>query len=225
MVGSRRCFLLVLVFATAVLQAQTTYHVDEAGVKLRLHPQPVLELPVVNASGKLLHGVYKLELLNIQDKVQSTLTGTFDEKPGTTLKKIPWAVDKVDPSPSSLGWLRLHYVLTPEPNTGVPPTEGFLQLSRIIVGSFEVRMAAASTARPGAKFPVRIRVDDPTTNKPLHGVHVKVSLDINTDDDKDDSVFDRTVVTDLSGFVTMWQYERLGLGSIPTQEHTCGFVN
>lgn len=201
MVGSRRCFPLVaFLLILPALQAQTAFRIDEASVKLRLHPQPVLELPVVNSSVKQLHGDFKLELLNTQDKVESTLTGTFDEKPGTTLEKIPWAVDKVDPSPSGLGWLRLHYVFTPVPNAGVPPAEGYLQLSRIIVGSFEVRMAAASTARPGAKFPVRVRVDDPTTNKPLHGVHVKVSLDINTDDDKDNPVFDRNVVTDFSGY-------------------------
>lgn len=200
MLRGRRCLLLVALLVATAVQAQTTVRIDEAGVKLRLHPKAVLELPIVNTSGKALHGDLKLELLNSDDKIAATLTGTFDEKPGTTLEKVPWAVDQVDASPSALGWLRLHYVLSPQAGSGVPPAEGIIQLSRVIMGSFEVRMTAASMARPGAKFPVRLRVDDPTSGKPLHGVHVKVSLDISDDDGDNDRTLDHEVVTDLSGY-------------------------
>jgi hypothetical protein len=200
MLRARRCLLLVALLAATALQAQTTFRIDEAGVKLRLHPKPVLALPILNTSGKALHGEFKLELLNTDDKVAATLTGTFDEKLGTTLEKVPWDVNQVDPSPSALGWLRLHYVFSPQAGSGVSAAEGVLQLSRVIVGSFEVRMTAASTSRPGAKFPVRVRVDDPTSGKPLHGVHVKVSLDISDDSTDNDRTLNHDVVTDLSGY-------------------------
>ena len=167
---------------------------------MRLHPKPVLELPILNTTGKALHGDFKLELLNTDDKVAATQTGTFDEKPGATLENVPWDVNQVDPTPSALGWLRLRYVFSPQAGLGVPAAEGILQLSRLIVGSFEVRMTAASTTRPGAKFPVRVRVDDPTSGKPLHGVHVKVSLDISDDNSDSDRTLNRDVVTDLSGY-------------------------
>src|SRR5581483_9553284 len=200
MLRARRCSLLIALLATSALQAQTTFHIGEAGVKLRLHPKPILELPILNTSGKALHGDFKLELLNTDDKVAATQTGTFDEQPGTTLERVPWDVNQVGPSPSALGWLRLHYVFSPQAGFGVPAAEGILQLSRIIVGSFEVRMAAASTARPGAKFPVRVRVDDPTSGKPLHGVHVKISLDFSDENGNDDRTLNHDVVTDLNGY-------------------------
>lgn len=200
MLRARRCLLLVALLAGTALQAQSTFRIDEAGVKLRLHPKPVLELPILNTTGKALRGDFKLELLNTDDKVAATQTGIFDEKPGTTLEKVPWDVNQVNPSPSGLGWLRLHYVFSPEAGSGVPPTDGILQLSRVIVGSFEVRMTAASTARPGTKYPVRVRVDDPTSGKPLHGVHVRVSVDISDDDSDIDRILNHDVVTDLSGY-------------------------
>ena len=47
---------------------------------------------------------------------------------------------------------RLHYSFVQRPEVGVAPVEGFVQLSRVLVGVFEVRMTAASKAKPRNNF-------------------------------------------------------------------------
>ena len=124
--------------------------VDEQQIKFRLDSHPVLELPIVNASDKTLVGDFRLELLDSKNKVESFVTGKFQEKPGTTVEKVDWPLDYlVNISPSSLGWRRLHYSFVQRPELGVAPVEGFVQLSRTLLGVFEVRMTAASKAKPG----------------------------------------------------------------------------
>src|SRR5260370_33278772 len=84
-------------------------------------------------------------------------------------------------SPSSLGWRRLHYSFVQRPELRLAPAEGFVQLSRVLLGVFEVRMTAASKAKPGNKFPVRVRVDDPGNGKPLRGTSVELTLEFGVD--------------------------------------------
>jgi len=155
MTGSGRtravCVLTLLVFLAPHLFGQTppVLRVDEEQIKFRLDSHPVLEIPIVNTSDKALVGNFRLELLDTKNKVESFVTGAFQEKPGTTVEKVEWPLDYlVATSPSSLGWRRLHYSFLPRSELGVAPTEGFVQLSRALVGVFEVRMTAASKARP-----------------------------------------------------------------------------
>src|SRR5258708_21229308 len=129
----------------------------------RVDAHHVLEVPIVNTSNQTLGGNFRLELLDANNKFESFVTGTFQEKPGSTVEKTKWPLDYlVKISPSSLGWRRLHYSFIQRPELGIAPAEGFVQLSRVLVGTFQVRMTAASKAKPGNKFPVRVRVDDPS---------------------------------------------------------------
>jgi hypothetical protein len=194
------CVLLLFVLLASRSFGQTPplLRVDEQQIKFRLNSHPVLELPIVNTSAETLVGDFRLELLDSKNKVESFVTGKFQEKPGTTVEKVVWPLDYlVNISPSSLGWRRLHYSLVQRTEVGVAPVEGFVQLSRVLVGVFEVRMTAASKAKPGNKFPVRIRVDDPSNGKPLHGTAVDLTLELGDDDD--DAV-KHTVTTDYSGY-------------------------
>lgn len=140
---------MFFVFLVSGCLGQTTssLRVDEQQVKFRLDSHPVLELPIVNTSDKTLVGDFRLELLSSNNKVESFMTGKFQEKPGTTVEKIEWPLDYLmNISPSSLGWRRLHYSFVQRPGLGVSPAEGFVQLSRVLVGVFEVCMTA--TMRP-----------------------------------------------------------------------------
>jgi hypothetical protein len=179
-------------------QTPPLLRVDEQQIKFRLDSHPVLELPIVNTSDKTLVGDFRLELLDSKNKVESFVTGKFQEKPGTTVDKVEWPLDYlVNISPSSLGWRRLHYSFVQRSEVGVAPAEGFVQLSRTLVGAFEVRMTAASKANPGNKFPVRVRVDDPSNGKPLRGTAVELTLELGDDDD---NATKHTVTTDYSGY-------------------------
>ncbi len=177
---------------TAVLR------VDEPQIKFRLGAHPAVELPVVNSSSKALAGEFRLELLGTNDYVESVVTGTFQGNPGTTVEKVAWPLDSLARlSPSQLGWRRLHYSLTPRPESGVPRAEGIVQLSRVLANLFQVRITAASKAEPGSKFPVRVRVDDPSSGRPLHGTSVELTLTL---DDDDKTTFKHTLLTDYTGY-------------------------
>jgi hypothetical protein len=172
--------------------------VDEHQIKFRLNAHPVMELPIVNTSNKALVGDFRLELLDTNNKVESFVTGTVQEKPGTIVEKVEWPLDYlVKTSPSSLGWRRLRYSFVPRPELGVAPADGFVQLSRALVGVFEVRVTAASKAKPGNKFPVRVRVDDPSNGKALRGTPVELTLTLG---DEDDNAIKHTVTTDYEGY-------------------------
>jgi hypothetical protein len=188
----------VLLASHSFGQAHPLLRLDEQQIKFRLNSHPFLELPIVNTSDKTLAGDFRLELLDSKNKVESFVTGKFQEKPGTTVEKVEWPLDYlVKISPSSLGWRRLHYSFVQRPEAGVAPVEGFVQLSRVLVGAFEVRMTAASKAKPGNKFPVRVRVDDPSNGKALRGTAVDLTLELGDDDD---NAIKHTVTTDYSGY-------------------------
>lgn len=190
---------LVLIFSVSTFgQTGSGLKVDESQIKFRLDEHPVLVLPVVNNSGKPLDGAFRLELLDTNGKVVSSVTGTFEEKPGTTVEKIAWPVDYLATiSPPSLGWHRLHYEFIPRAELGVPTAEGIVQLSRVLVGGFETRLGADGIARPGNKYPVRVRVDDPVTGKAIHGIPVELTLEIGDDDD---NAVKHTVTTNYTGY-------------------------
>jgi Fic-DOC domain mobile mystery protein B len=61
-------------------------------------------------------------------------------------------------------------------------------------------MTAASKARPGNKFPVRVRVDNPSNGKPLRGTAVELTLELGDDDD---NAIKHTVAA-LCGDVHYW---------------------
>lgn len=196
--AARVLILFVFLASGSFGQTLPPLRIDEQQIKFRLDSHPVLEVPVVNSTDIALAGDFRLELLDTNNKIESFVKGTFQEKPGTTVEKIQWPLDYLaNISPSSLGWRRLHYLFVPRPELGGTPAEGFVQLSRVLVGIFEVRMTAASKAKPGNKFPVRVRVDDPSNGKPLHGTAVDLALQLGDDDD---NAIKHTVTTDYSGY-------------------------
>ena len=100
-------------------------------------------------------------------------------------------------SPSKLGWSRLRYTLTPTPSSGVAPVSGVVQLGPLITDAFELRITAAANVTFGAKYPVRVRVDNPANGRPCAGIPVELELVI---EDDDDHPMQRKVITDRSGY-------------------------
>src|ERR1700678_1419179 len=70
-------------------------------------------------------------------------------------------------------------------------------MSRVLVGVFELRLTAASKAKPGNKLPVRVRVDDPSSGKALRGTPVELTVTLG---DQDDNAMKHTVTTDDAGY-------------------------
>jgi len=188
------CFALI---SCSLSQNSAELRIDESQIKFHLQSHPLLDFPVINSAGKSIEGSFKLELINTNGVIQSAVSGTFQENPGITNEKLAWPLEPLlEVSPSALGWYRLRYEFTPDVRYGVAPTTGIVQLSRILIGSFQVRMTAAGIAKPGTKFPVRLRVDDPNTGKPFRAVPVEIVFEIGNDDKKAET---RTVRTDYNG--------------------------
>ncbi len=172
--------------------------IDENHIRLQLLPNPQIELPFVNSTGQPIDGAFLLEMIDINGAAVSSREGTFNAVPGNSTQKFEWAPAQLpSDSPSALGWLRLRYVITSKNGPGFVPVRGMVQLGPLMSNAFELRMTASRFALSGTKYPVRVRVDNPSTGKPCPGVPVEFELSI--DDDEDHPVV-RTAVTDKAGY-------------------------
>jgi hypothetical protein len=195
-----RWFVLALILCTCAgwTAEKPSLKLDEDDIRIRLLPAPVLELPVVNNAGKPLEGSFRLEFLDSDGNSGAWTTGTFREEPGTTVERVPWEASKLPSNePSKLVWYRLRYEFAPEAASGVAPARGVVQVGKVLRDMFELRMTASGHALPGAKYPVRVRVDDPKNGRPIVGVPVEVKFGSD-----DDAVVKRKVVTNSAGYAT-----------------------
>src|SRR5208337_2829610 len=141
---------LLFFFIPFVLAQQPPHSllkIDEPNVRFHLLPKPELELPVVNLSRHRLEGTFLLELVHFDDQVHSTMKGTFQEEPGTTLEKLQWdAKNLPTTTPSELGWYRLRYTFIPFiDGLDSAPAGGVLQMGPLIPDAFELRLTGAET--------------------------------------------------------------------------------
>jgi uncharacterized protein YfaS (alpha-2-macroglobulin family) len=171
--------------------------VDEGRIRFHLLPNPALEFAIFNPTDKPVSGSFAIELLDQNDWVSASTSGTFVEQPGETVEKLDWAAAKLpSTSPSLLGWYRLLYIFFPSAESGLPVTGGMVQFGRVIQDGFEIRMAAAKKVERGSHYPVRLRVLSSTQGQPLAGQKVQVSMEIGNDEDK---IVKREVTTDAGG--------------------------
>jgi len=201
---SAALFFFLIPFVRAQQTPDSLLKIDEPNVRFHLLPKPELELPVINLSRRRLEGTFLLELVHSDDQVHSTMKGTFQEEPGTTVEKLLWDAKALPTiTPSELGWYRLRYTFTPSVN-GVDsaPVRGVLQLGRLIPDAFELRLTSAETVGFGAKYPLRARVDNPNTGEPIAGVPVDFRIDVGDDDD-DQPTMHKKVLTNRSGYAVV----------------------
>jgi hypothetical protein len=196
--------LLFIPFVLAQQPPDSLLKIDESRVRFHLLPKPQLELPVVNFSRQRLEGTFLLELVNFDDQVHSTMKGTFQEEPGTTVEKLEWDARALPTTaPSELGWYRLRYTFIPSINgLDSAPVRGVLQMGPLISDAFELRLTGAETVGFGAKYPLRARVDNPTTGEPIAGVPVDFKLEAGDDDD-DQPTMRKKVLTNRSGYAVV----------------------
>jgi A-macroglobulin complement component/alpha-2-macroglobulin family protein/MG2 domain-containing protein/carboxypeptidase family protein/A-macroglobulin receptor/macroglobulin-like protein len=174
---------------------QQALRMDEEHIRLHLEPSPFLELPLTNSADQPVDRDFLLEILG-DNGIAASRSGKFHAKPGQTTQRIPWTLAELPSySPSKLGWSRLRYSLTP--SSGVTPLRGVVQLGPLITDAFELRITAAATVTFGAKYPVRVRVDNPSNGHPCAGIPVELELVI---EDDDDHPVQRKVITDSSGY-------------------------
>jgi len=191
-------------FVLAQQSPDSLLKIDERNVRFHLLPKPELSLPVVNLSRQRLEGTFLLELVHFDDQVHSTMKGTFQEEPGTTVEKLQWDAKALPTTtPSELGWYRLRYTFTPSINgLDAAPVCGVLQMGRLIPDAFELRLSGAEMVGFGVKYPLRVRVDNPATGEPIAGVPVDFKLEVGDDDDNQPTMR-KKVVTNRSGYAVV----------------------
>ena len=176
--------------------APTPLRVEEDKMRFHLLPHTVLELPLVNSTNKPISGKFTINLLNLDDDSTVAVTsGAFVEQPGETVEKIAWPAEQLpSDTPSQLGWYRLQYSF--EPDSGLPPAQGIVQLGSIITDGFAITLAAVARVAPGSRYPVRLHVENPSTHRPYAYIAVNLVLELNDDENTD---VKRKVKTDAEG--------------------------
>jgi len=79
---------------------------------------------------------------------------------------------------------------------------GVLQLGRIFRNRFNLSMMSSAHSAPGSQFPVRVRVDDPDTGKPIANVPVEIEFELSDCDKESEEITNKQdLTTDTSGYV------------------------
>ena len=181
----------------------------ENRVQFQLYPEPVLTFVVVNSANQPLEGDVSIELIDTvakdnryEDAVFASSKGTFKEAPGDTVEKMPWPVKQLPSAEiASLARMRLRYSFTPKLGFNFAPVRGVIQFGRVLTNRFNVSISSAAHSVPGANYPVRVRVDDPDTGKPLADIPVEVELDMSgCSRDSDDKEIVRKLATGIDGY-------------------------
>src|SRR5262249_25630752 len=176
--------LAFLLLCVGFCAGQTTLVVDEDRIRIHLLPEPVLEIPLVNPTGETVEGHFRMEMLVRGEGIVSSREGSFRAAPGISVATIHWPAKELSDSPSEIGWYRLRYRFEPKDPTGIQPVRGVVQVGRFLTDAFELRLTAASGVVSGAKYPVRVRVNNPANGHAYSGVPVELELVIEQDDDQ-----------------------------------------
>ena len=185
------------------------FSVPEDKIEFQLYPEPTLVFVGVNSSKQPIEGDFSFEIVDVvaknqhyEESVFAFSKGTLKEQPGETTEKLPWTVKSL-PSPelATLAAMRLRYSFTPKPGNDFAPVRGVVQLGRVFRNRFNLSMMSSAHSAPGTPYPVRVRVDDPATGRPLANIPVELEFGISEcARDADEKTATRTLTTDSSGY-------------------------
>jgi len=187
--------------------AQTGARVNEAAVRLQIQAEAALvAIPVENQTRETISAHVLLELVDPKGVVQAHADQDASLPPGPTKLKIAlrtaFAQEK-SPERQSILWYRLRYTITANPPSKSLPTPlaGIISVSEATPELFELHVAGPALVREGGHYAVRVRAIHPVTGRPVAGVRVQASLDLDTDDNK--PLVTKTLATDRRGFATL----------------------
>ena len=189
---SRLPWCLLIVSLLFVPSAKAQDHPSSISVvqsKMRLDFEPLVQfvLPLSNSSGKSFKGNVKLEVLDSEDKVLSSGNSEISIDPGDFLNNLVVCESGLPTkSPSELATYRLKYTVIPAGDSAFAPFAGIVQLGRIMTNPFQIRTSSLGQVRPGTKYPVRVRIENPYTAHPYAGIEVVASLKLHLADSADE---------------------------------------
>ncbi len=185
--------------------AQT--RVNETAVRIQIHADGTLvAFPVENQTRETISAHVLLELVDPKGVVQVHADQDASLPPGPTKLKItlaPAFANEKNPDRRSILWYRLRFTITQNPpSESIPtPVAGFISVSEATPEIFELHVAGPAFVWEGGHYTVRVRAIHPVTGRPVAGIKVQASLDLDTDDNK--PLDTKTLVTDRRGFATL----------------------
>ncbi len=209
------CFLASRLFFTATLVlylvgscfAQTPFRVNEAATRIEIRDDgTIVNLRVENPSHQTTSAQVRVELVDPQGVVQVHAEQGASFPPGSTKLRIalpPAFAKNAHQNHQNLLWYRLRYTITPSSSSGSTPEPvvGILSVGQATPEIFELHVAGPAFVREAGHYAARVRAIHPVTGRPIAGVSVQASLDLDTDDDK--PLLTRSAPTDGRGFATL----------------------
>lgn len=154
-----------------------------------LEEEITVEVPISNNSAKTISGMLRLELLEPDDSVDSSIDTYAQLKSGRNriAMRLPNNHDS-----NTLQWLRVRYSFQTDLH---PISRGMVSLVAISPGVFEITTVTPSFPFPDKAYRVRVHTANPITHQPVGGVQVSGRIVI--DDDEESPAITRT--TNSSG--------------------------
>jgi hypothetical protein len=184
------CLLIVwLVFLPSAKAQDNPSPITVVQSKMRFDFEPSVQfvLPLSNSSGKSFKGNVRLELLDADDKALAAGTTEISIDPGNFLNNLVVGESGLPTkSPSELATYRLKYTVIAAADSAFAPFEGIVQLGRIMTDPYQIRTSSLGQVRPGTKYPVRVRIENPYTGHPYPGMEVVASLKLQLSDSNDE---------------------------------------
>ena len=204
------CFLkavfVCLLFVSAS-HAQTSVRVKEDSARIQfISNSAVIDLPVENQTRDTIAAHALLELLEPSGIILAHSEQDASLPPGLTKLSgtLPLAsalLNKADRS--NLLWYRLRYTITQSAsaNSLPSPLTGILSVGEATRSIFELHVATPEFVRESGHYALRVRAIHPVSGRPVPGVAVQASFDVNSDDDE--PLLTKTGTTDRRGFATL----------------------
>jgi hypothetical protein len=187
--------------------AQVGVRVNETAIRIQIRSDgTIVDLPVENLSHENVSAHVLLELVDPRGVVQVHADQDVSLTAGSTKLNIalpPAFAQNENPDRRNLLWYRLRYTITARsPSEPSPkPVVGILSVSEATPEIFELHVAGPAFIKEGGHYAARVRAIHPVTARPVPGVSVQASLDLDTNDGK--PLLTRTAVTDRLGFATL----------------------
>jgi len=205
------CTLIIVLSLAGASSGQVSVRVNEAAIRIQIQREPklanlIVNLPIENLSSQPVPARVLLELVGTTGAVQSHASREINLAPSSTTLKIPLPPvnsprghNEEDPLP----WYRLRYSITPTLAGGVEgnPAKGIISVSEVTPQLFDLHVAGPASVRAGGHYTLRVRTIHPLTGRPVPGVTVQASLDIDSDGNK--PLLTRKAQTNREGFAAL----------------------
>jgi hypothetical protein len=200
-------FIALSFFLFAACFAQGDLRINESATRVQLLDESTgVELTVENTGREIMPARVSLELVDPQGHAQSRANKEVSLPPGRTkvnLSMPPAFAQNERADRKNLLWYRLRYSIASAPRSGTAAESihGVLSVSEAAPRLFELHVASPGLVKAGTRAELRVRAVHPVTLRPIEGVTVQASIDLDADDGK--PLQTPASKTDRQGFATL----------------------